>query len=151
MERRLVWIERVWMGGKAALVRGDHWAVRVGEYGIDCYEVQQEKKALSIKSTSEVDRGFLDERGGVGEDGSDVGEFCSDKETQTARPIRGTLTLSGVTSRTDEEIMDFIRNWNRRYQKYNLLSTNCQKFARDLVEFLVGGSYQPPCPLPQGF
>ena len=85
MERRLVWIERVWMGGKAALVRGDHWAVRVGEYGIDCYEVQQEKKALSIKSTSEVDRGFLDERGGVGEDGSDVGEFCSDKETQTAQ------------------------------------------------------------------
>ena len=59
MERRLVWIERVWMVGKAALVRGDHWAVRVGEYGIDCYEVQQEKKTLSIKSTNEMDTGFL--------------------------------------------------------------------------------------------
>ena len=137
------------MGGKAALVRGDHWAVRVGEDGIDCYEVQQEKKTLSIKSANERDTGFLDQRGGDGEDESDSGELCSNKETQTARPIRGTLTLSGVTSRTDEEIMDFTRDWNRRYQKYNLLSTNCQKFARDLVEFLVGGSYQPPCPLPQ--
>ena len=121
----------------------------MGEDGFDCYEVQQEKKTLSIKSTSEADRGFLDKVGGVGADGSACGELCFDKEIQSARPIRGTLTLSGVTSRTDEEILDFTRNWNRRYQKYNLLSTNCQKFARDLVEFLIGGSYQPPCPLPQ--
>jgi len=86
------------MGGKAALFRGDHWAVRVGEYGFDCYEVQQDKKTLSITSTKEMDTGFLDQRGRVGEDGSESGELCSDIEMQTARPIRGTLTLSGVTA-----------------------------------------------------
>ena len=56
MERRLVWTERVWMGGKAALVSGDHWAVRVGEDGLDCYEVQQEDKNISIRGRNEMDK-----------------------------------------------------------------------------------------------
>ena len=46
MEKRLVWTERVWMGGKAAFIRGDHWAVRIGENGEDSHEVSQTGKSL---------------------------------------------------------------------------------------------------------
>ena len=124
MEKRLVWTERVWMGGKAAFIRGDHWAVRIGVNGEDCHEVSQTGK--SLKQT-----GVLNIRSSKNE------------------PIKGTLALAGVTMRTDEDIHEFNKLWNKKYEKYKLLSTNCQKFARDLLEFLVGGSYQPPCPLPQ--
>ena len=124
MEKRLVWTERVWMGGKAAFIRGDHWAVRIGVNGEDCHEVSQTGK--SLKET-----GLLNIR------------------SSKNKPIKGTLTLAGVTMRTDEDIHEFNKLWNKKYEKYKLLSTNCQKFARDLLEFLVGGSYQPPCPLPQ--
>ena len=106
------------MGGKAAFIRGDHWAVRIGGNGEDCHEVNQAGKSGIIKSSKN-------------------------------EPIKGTLTLAGVTMRTDEDIHEFNKLWNKKYEKYKLLSTNCQKFARDLLEFLVGGSYQPPCPLPQ--
>ena len=103
------------MGGKAAFIRGDHWAVRIGVNGEDCHEVSQTGK--SLKKT-----GVLNIR------------------SSKNKPIKGTLTLAGVTMRTDEDIHEFNKLWNKKYEKYKLLSTNCQKFARDLVEFLVGGS-----------
>ena len=124
MEKRLVWTERVWMGGKAAFIRGDHWAVRIGENGEDCHEVSQTGKSLKQEGVLNI-------------------------RSSKNKPIKGTLTLTGVTMRTDEDIHEFNKLWNSKYEKYKLLSTNCQKFARDLVEYLVGGSYQPPCPLPQ--
>ena len=124
MEKRLVWTERVWMGGKAAFIRGDHWAVRIGENGEDCHEVSQTGKSLKQEGVLNI-------------------------RSSKNKPIKGTLTLTGVTMRTDEDIHEFNKLWNKKYEKYKLLSTNCQKFARDLIEFLVGGSYQPPCPLPQ--
>ena len=48
--KRLVWIERVRMGGLARLVRADHWAVRVGEDAQDCHEVAQRSKRMGIWS-----------------------------------------------------------------------------------------------------
>ena len=139
--KRLVWIERVRMGGLARLVRADHWAVRVGEDAQDCHEVAQRSKRMGIWSiTSQGEELFLRE----GVDGSDF-----ENQNRTAKDVEGTLTLSGTTTKTDEDISDFIKQWIAKNKKYNLVGSNCQTFARDLVEALVGGSYQPPCPLPQ--
>ena len=140
----MVCFERVRMGGAAVLVMGDHWAVRVGkdlQDLQDCHEIAQENKSMAVRSiTSQGEELRL--RKGV--DGSDF-----ENQNRTVKPVEGTLTLSGTTTKTDEDISVFIQQWIDRHKKYNLFGANCQKFARDLVEFLVGGSYEPPCPLPQ--
>ena len=140
--KRLVWIERVRMGGLARLVRADHWAVRVGEDAQDCVvrhrqyynclEVVQRSKRMGIWSiTSQGEELFLRE----GVDGSGF-----ENQNRTAKDVEGTLTLSGTTTKTDEDISDFIKQWIEKNKKYNLVGSNCQTFARDLVEALVGGS-----------
>ena len=61
----------------------------------------------------------------------------------------GTLTLSGTTEKTDDEIAAFNERWHKRFPKYNILGANCQIYAKEFIEFLVGGSFEPPCTLPQ--
>lgn len=46
----------------------------------------------------------------------------------------------GTTYKDDEDISNFNDNWLKRYPKYNFMSTNCQKYAQDLVVFCCGGS-----------
>jgi len=129
-EKRAVWVERVWMKGiGACLTRATHYAVRVGhpETG-DCYEVEQEGKPNKIMSINGLEL---------------------NGEPKKAKEIKGTLTLSGSTLKNDISILEFNKNWSTRYPTYVLLGANCQKYARDCLEFLVEGSYEGPCPLPQ--
>jgi hypothetical protein len=124
---RGVWMERVWMMGRGAtLARANHWAVWVEDISSEarpkkrvCYEVGQESKVLRI-----------------------------DKDTD-GRALVGSVTFTGTTTKTDQDIAAFNAKWREQFPEYNLLTANCQKYARDLAEFLVGGSYEPPCPLPE--
>ena len=138
----MVWIERVGMGGAAALIGGDHWVVRVGEDCQDCHEFSKESILMANAIRSITRQGEeLHLREGV--DGS-----YFHNQNWTAKDVKGSLTLSGTTIKANEDISVFINQWIYRHKKYDLLGANCQK-ARDLVQFLVGGSYEPPYPLPQ--
>jgi len=126
-----VWVERIWIEGwKAFLVRANHYLVRVGhpETG-DTYEVEQEGKEEGKKMT--------------------INGLESNGAPKQNKTIDGTLTLAGSTRKTDEEIIEFNLSWSKKYPTYDLLGANCQKYARDCIEFLCGGSYEGPCPLPQ--
>lgn len=48
------------------------------------------------------------------------------------------IKLPASTSRSDEEIDDFIASWQAAHPVYDAMFNNCQNFASDLHEFLVG-------------
>jgi len=40
------------------------------------------------------------------------------------------------------KIINFLQEWTAKYTKYNALSCNCQTFAKDLYEFIIGNHYK---------
>ena len=85
------------------------------------YEVEQTEKNMDIKSGTE-------------------------KKEDNKKP---TLTLAGDTDKSDDEIDAENMKWKASHPSYCLFSANCQAYTVHMAKFLVGGSYEPPCPLPQ--
>jgi hypothetical protein len=126
MEGRAVWTERVPMKGwMSTAVHADHWAVWVDD---NCYEVERDTTT-----------------GGAGSNtiNGNINGAAKNRDKE------GSLTLSGTTLKTDQQIEEENQRWIREHPRYDLLGANCQKYSQDMIHFLVGGSYEPPCPLPQ--
>jgi hypothetical protein len=49
----------------------------------------------------------------------------------------------GSTCKNDWEIFWFIHEWKGRNQRYSFSSDNCQKFAREFIDFLTEGQHKP--------
>jgi len=92
-----------------------HYALKVGKHGsYDWYEVAGNKtKQMKIKHWKPVEH----------------------------RPKRrGLITTVGSTYKSNEEIDNWIKNWERRHPNYNAFLENCQEFAFDLARWLCPGS-----------
>jgi len=45
------------------------------------------------------------------------------------------------SNRQVSEVINFLEEWTIKYKEYNALSCNCQTFAKDLYEFIIGKDY----------
>ena len=125
MTKRAVFIEKSWVGaaGAAGIF---HYAVKVDD---DWYEIGAGSK---LSGKRNIINGALN------------GRPRSDKSRE--KRLTGVLTPAGTTYKTDQEILDFNRRWISEKPTYDLLSENCQKYALDLIQYLVGGSFRMEIP-----
>ena len=105
-----------------------HYAVKVGD---EWYEIGLEGRKKQGKRS--VINGSLN------------GKPRSDWDRE--EKITGRLSCVGATDKTNDEILAFNRDWIRRNPTYCVISDNCQKYAEDLIRFLVGGSFKMGMPL----
>ena len=52
--------------------------------------------------------------------------------------------ITGVTSKSDGQINEWVRDWLAKYQSYNFTEDNCQKFAWEFTYWLTGGIFTIP-------
>jgi len=103
-----------------------HWAVKVGG---TWYEVPGSKSANSPNHIERDDRNRTAAPSG-------------------ATPLGGGLL--GRTTKSQAQINEFIREWERKNPMYKFTTTNCQKFVKDFVDFLGDGRLQVPMMMEAG-
>lgn len=103
-----------------------HWAVKVGN---TWYEVPGASKGDKNKK-NEIMRGY------------------GQAAPSGALPLGGGLV--GSTTKSQAEIDEFIQKWEHDNPYYDLYSTNCQKFAKDFVDFLCGSYAKFPVAMEAG-
>ena len=131
MGKRAVFLEKSWVD-VAGAVGIFHYAVKVED---DWYEIEAEGGGKKKGKRNTINGSYLN------------GHPKSDDDR--ASRINPALTLAGATYKDDWEILDFNREWISNTPRYDALSDNCQKFALDLIQFLVGGSFKMEIPLTQ--
>jgi hypothetical protein len=105
------------LGRKSAGWPALHWAIKVGS---TWYEI--------------VGKGANNgEKGGI----NVVNRSYGDEAASGAGFLGGEIV--GKTTKSDEEIDDFIDGWLANNPHYDLLVDNCQKFAYEFVVFLTDG------------
>lgn len=120
VSKSVVWAP-VRLGKKVVVpVWATHWAVQVDT---EWYEVSGASKSDS-DVPNEIKR-----------------QFGSNSE-QCAVPVRGGLI--GNTKKSQQEIDEWLQWWLHQHPKYNFKTTNCQKFAKDFVDFLCDGKAKLP-------
>lgn len=107
--------------GKKVLVpyAAEHWAVKVDD---TWYEVPGVSKSETGPNKIQVSYGRVAKSGAV--------------------PFGGGLV--GSTDKSQSEIDKFITNWEKQNPFYDFMTTNCQKFAKEFVDFLCDGCAQLP-------
>jgi len=98
---------------------GWHWGLAVGEENA-CYEVAGSMAVLGPN-------------GLVGASSP----LTKTKPTHISQ-YDAYLCLPRATTKADDEIVGFIRQWVRKHPMYVLVGPNCQTFAEDLYTFLTG-------------
>ena len=84
-----------------------HWAVQIDDS--DWYEIALDNKEKFCKIVKSIGSVAKSKAGYFG------GEYV------------------GETEKTDEEIEEFNRDWERNHPNYYLTAVNCQKYARELI------------------
>ena len=115
------------LGGPYGLL---HYAVKVDE---EWYESEPVENTGRINGKRNTINGSLN------------GKPRSDSERQKRK--NADLICAGATYKTSDEILAFNWEWIERNPKYGAMSYNCQKYAQDFIQFLVGGSYKMEMPL----
>lgn len=97
-----------------------HWAVQVSDkwYEVRGASKQDSDKPMSIESSRHPARSKV---------GADVSRF-------------GRV---GVTRMSDADIQRWIDEWTSSNPTYYWGSDNCQRFARELIDFLTNGAHRP--------
>ena len=121
--KRAVFVERTAMGWLTGLLNAYHWAVKVDD---DIYEIER--------------------RGSKKNKQNSINGSREGKPKRESRDPNAFLLLAGATKKTDEEILEFNKNWIEKYPVYDALTDNCQTYTLDFVQFLIGGSFVLPIP-----
>ena len=111
------------MGKLTLLLNAYHWAVKVDD---DIYEIERQGSKKDKRNSINGDR--------------------KGRPKIEWRDKNAILLLAGATKKTDKEILKFNKKWIKKNPVYDALTDNCQTYALEFVEFLIGGSFVLPIP-----
>ena len=113
---------------------GHHWAVRVETSSSSGCWFEILGKSGDEKSDSEP---------------NDIGRSYTRAAKSGAGALGGSTV--GKTTKSDEEIDDFISRWLKQNPTYGVLAANCQKFATEFIAWLTDDNYNISVSYDAGF
>ena len=120
-----------------------HWAIQVGSTPKPTwYEIPG--ASVKDKGAKNIIQKSFGSVAGSGAGRSETRRRTPDPEVK--RNLRGFVQTSrssqlGTTKRTDDDIEEFNEKWVKANPEYNIASSNCQRFVRDLWKFLIEDGY----------
>ena len=127
--KELVWLGRKPIAGIKDASFAYHWAVKIGADGEagDWYEVDGAGKR------GKGDRNTIN--------GCDTGRPYWGQESRNNAKA---YFLAGHTTKSEDEIAEFNREWLRKHPWYDAVADNCQIFSYDLIQFATDGLFNLP-------